>query len=152
MMNVLPISEIHYTQIRDIILQHIMEAGIQPHDDHGSRIIGQLVSAGNRSGSFILVSESEGTVTGYINCHLCGFPLLGGSECYVTELFVRAEYRGQAAGRTLLAAAEKKARDAGAARMILNNHTESESYSSGFYAKNGFSERTAFANFTKDLI
>ena len=93
----------------------------------------------------------EGSVAGYINAHLCRFPLIGGVECYISDLLVAGEYRGLSVGRQLISAAEFAAVKQGAVRLMLNNGTDSDSYRRSFYAKNGFSERAGYANFVKVL-
>jgi GNAT superfamily N-acetyltransferase len=150
-MNIIPFGERHCIPVKEIIIQHIKEEGIKIKPDYENLILLQLKALIEADNSITLVAESGDKTVGYINGHICRFPLIGGTECYITELFVHDEYRRRSAGRMLLAAIEDKAKTKGVKRMILNNHTGSESYNTNFYNKNGFSKRANFANFVKNV-
>ena len=51
----------------------------------------------------------------------------------------------------MLRAVEREAVDRACIRLTLNNRTDRESYERGFYPREGFRERTDFANFVKPV-
>lgn len=63
-----------------------------------------------------------------------------GLECYLAELYVRPERRGQGLGRALLTAAIDTARDAGADHIDLGT-SEDDRAARRLYERNGFSNR-----------
>ncbi len=95
--------------------------------------------------------NSEGRFSGYMIFHILNFPMINGREAYISELFIDKEHRGKGIGKDFLKTAECIARRKQCTRIMLNNPKENESYNRGFYAKNGYTERTNFANFVKDL-
>ncbi len=99
----------------------------------------------------IYVARSGRDVPGYIAIHWIPFPLLTGSEGYITDLLVSRNARGRGIGRELLTAAEEEAKVKGIRRLILNNRRTAESYERQFYTKAGFTERSGFSNFVKEL-
>ena len=94
---------------------------------------------------------NDNNPVGYLNAHLGSFPLLGGSELYISDLLVATARRGQGIGSALLKQAEHFARQKGCVRLMLNNIKREESYSRGFYPAHGFSERDGVANMVKRL-
>src|SRR6266550_541391 len=58
----------------------------------------------------VLVAGTGGGVRGFIVVHWLPFPMLGGTEAYISDVIVGRESRGQGIGRDLLAAAEREAR------------------------------------------
>ncbi len=95
--------------------------------------------------------NSEDTAAGYIIFHLIHYPMIAGKETYVSDLLIGENMRGKGIGKCLLLQAELFAKEKNCVRMMLNNPKESEGYKRDFYKKQGFTERTAFANFVKTL-
>ena len=103
------------------------------------------------SGHEILVAVVAGEVVAYVAVHWVPFPMLGGREAYVSDLLVRADWRGRGLGNRLIDAVESRANAMGCERLMLNNRVAAESFERGFFAKAGFRHRTDFANFVKPL-
>jgi GNAT superfamily N-acetyltransferase len=100
----------------------------------------------------VYVAETvQGELVGYLSVHWLPYLFLPGPEGYVSELFVRAEARGQGIGSELLEAARQEAEARGCARLSLINMRQRESYLRGFYAKRGWEERPEAANFIMRL-
>ena len=96
-----------------------------------------------------VVIDSETGVVGYLAVHWQPYLLLPGPVGYVSELFVRAAWRGRGLGGSLLHAAETEAAQRGAFRLELFNKRDRASYERGFYAKAGWSERRDLAVFNR---
>ncbi len=90
-------------------------------------------------------------VIGYIAVHWIPFPMLGGTEAYVSDLVIRTTERGTGIGSRLLSAVEDRARARGCVRLMLNHRGTSKPYLRGFYSKRGFRQRDEFANLVKAL-
>jgi len=97
------------------------------------------------------VAEADGLVVGYAAVHWIPFPMIYGVEGYLSDLLVSRGARGSGVGRQLLARVEERAREIGCVRLMLNNARTAESYTREFYPKQGYRERTEFANFVKRL-
>lgn len=110
-------------------------------------------------GHLILVAADKGkgdgegkqTIAGYIALHWIPFPMLGGTEAYVSDLIVARARRGAGIGRALADAAERVARERGCQRLMLNNRLTAESSTRGFYSKLGYRARDDFQGFVKPL-
>ena len=102
-------------------------------------------------GSGVYVAARGGEVDGFIVVHWIPFPLLAGTEAYISDLIVERSQRGQGTGRRLVAVVESEARDRGCVRLMLNNRVAAESFKRGFYAKLGFRAREEFSNLVKLL-
>ena len=102
-------------------------------------------------GHEIIVASAEEEVVAYVAVHWVPFPMLGGREAYVSDLLVRADWRGRGLGNRLMEAVEARAREKGCERLMLNNRVAAESFERGFFSKAGFRQRTDFANFVKPL-
>jgi GNAT superfamily N-acetyltransferase len=76
---------------------------------------------------------------------------MGKPEGYVGELFVKTAWRGKGFGSELLRRAINEARERGCCRIRLINIRDRESYRRGFYAKQGWQERTDAADFMMKL-
>jgi len=103
------------------------------------------------SGSEMIICEVDEKVVGYINAHYCFFPLIKGRECYISDLIVDKNFRGQGIGKALLAEVEERAKENGCKRLNLNNLRNIDSYKRSFYEKLGYTERDLIANFNKEL-
>jgi ribosomal protein S18 acetylase RimI-like enzyme len=99
----------------------------------------------------VLVAGNAAGVRGFIVVHWLPFPMLGGTEAYISDLIVGREARGQGVGRDLVAAAEREARARSCVRLMLNNRVAAESFQRAFYPKLGFRVRDEFANLVKVL-
>ncbi len=99
----------------------------------------------------LICLNPQGLITGYILFHLLYCPIIGGKEIYVSDLFINENERGKGIGSSLIAKAEHFARENQCVRLMLNNLKESEGYRRDFYKKQGFTERTAIANYVKLL-
>ncbi|MDE2837322.1 MAG: GNAT family N-acetyltransferase [Chloroflexota bacterium] len=102
-------------------------------------------------GHEIIIAAAGEEAVAYVAVHWVPFPMLGGREGYVSDLIVRADWRGHGLGNRLMEAAELRAREMGCARLMLNNRVAAESFERGFFTKAGFRQRTDFANFVKTL-
>ncbi|NCN05048.1 MAG: GNAT family N-acetyltransferase [Spirochaetales bacterium] len=88
---------------------------------------------------------------GYLNAHRGHFPLLGGTELYISDLLVHKEFRGQGIGSRLISVAEDYARSIGCVRIMLHNRKKDQSYARGYYTGLGYRERPEVANMVKEL-
>ncbi len=92
----------------------------------------------------VLVATVDGRVVGYAAVHW--FPnLLIGPEGYPSELFILEAHRSQGIGSSLLGAIEDEAKERGCTRLMLFNRRVRESYTRGFYQRNGWEERSDLA-------
>jgi GNAT superfamily N-acetyltransferase len=103
------------------------------------------------SHSLYIAHDARGRIIGYTNVHWVPCLFLPGPEGYVSELFVAEAARGQGVGTRLLQVVREEARSRGCARLSLLNMRGRESYQRGFYAKDGWEERTDAANFIFEL-
>ncbi len=96
----------------------------------------------------ILVAQTaNGEIAGYCAVHWLPYLILAGPEGYVSELFIKNEFRGQGIGSQLLETVKTEARKRGCARLMLLNMRQRESYQRQFYSKHGWEERSDAANF-----
>ncbi len=114
-------------------------------------VLQMLSQCGESPGHDLIVAERAGEAVGYLALHRIPFPMLAGSEGYVSDLLVRSSLRGAGIGKSLLAEAERRARQSGCVRLMLNNRLAAESYARGFFVAVGFRERRSFASFVKPL-
>jgi GNAT superfamily N-acetyltransferase len=97
----------------------------------------------------VLVATVDRRVVGYATVHW--FPnLLIGPEGYLSELFILEMYRSVGIGSGMLAAIEDEARERGCTRLMLFNRRVRESYTRGFYQRNGWVERDDVALMMRD--
>ena len=125
-------------------------------DERGGTSDAETVAAAaeeciGQPGHEIIVASSGAEVVAYVAVHWVPFPMLGGREAYVSDLIVRADWRGHGLGNRLMEAVEARANEMGCERLMLNNRVAAESFERGFFAKAGFRQRTDFANFVKPL-
>lgn len=112
------------------------------------KTINQLLDSGN---NLYVGVDSSDNVVAFINFHLCYFPLIGGKEYYISELFVSSSHRGMNFGSELLEFVIEKAKLDGCKRILLNNAKTSKAFERSFYAKHGFMARDFMANFIMEL-
>ena len=93
----------------------------------------------------------QNKIAGYINMHICPFPMIGGTELYISDLLIMNDFRGKGIGKALLLKAEEIAGTYKCVRIMLNNAKYAQSYIRSFYKKSGFFERDDFANFIKKI-
>jgi GNAT superfamily N-acetyltransferase len=96
-------------------------------------------------------AESGGDIAGYCAVHWLPYLILSGPEGYVSELFIRNDFRGQGIGGQLLESVKAEAGRRGCSRLMLLNMRRRESYQRQFYAKHGWEERLDAANFILKL-
>lgn len=124
-----------------------LEAG--EAQDHVARQLG--LCQADASHLVLVAQEGGGQVVAYGAIHWLPYLIKPGPEGYVSELFVRQAWRGQGVGGALLAALTDEARARGCSQLMLINNQERESYKRAFYAKQGWQERQAMANFCRPL-
>ena len=101
----------------------------------------------------ILVAQiGNGEITGYCAIHWLPYLILAGPEGYVSELFIKEEFRGQGIGNNLLEAIKVETQNRGCSRLMLLNIRNRDSYKRQFYSKHGWEERPDVANFVFQLI
>lgn len=133
--------------IVELVLAHAL-------DDRGAVIDAEAVERAVRlcTGSTereLIVAEREGRIAGYVAVHWIPFPMLAGTEAYISDLIIDSALRGAGIGSRLIAEVERRARERGCARLMLNNRMAADSFTRGFYAKLGFRHRDDFANMVK---
>lgn len=114
-------------------------------------VAGAVRTVLNSSAAAVYVAERGAVVAGFVVVHWVPFPMLGGTEAYVSDLIVRRDQRGRGVGRRLVAVVEDEARRRGCVRVMLNNRIAAESFRRAFYLKLGFRVRDDFANLVKAL-
>ena len=97
----------------------------------------------------LLVAEENGALVGYCSAHW--IPMMSRLSGFVSELFVKASYRGRGVGTELIESIKVEAKARGAGRLHLENFRTKESYERSYYAKHGWQERPAAASFILDL-
>jgi len=138
--------------ILSIIIDYKEEQNNKLNDVETAKVRDQIHQVLEEKNSKIFVSiSSDDEVMGYINTHIISFPLIKGSDMYISDLVVAAQARGNNIGSKLLAFIEKYAKDNSCIRLMLNNEKDMESYTRAFYKKMGFTERVNFANFVKEM-
>jgi N-acetylglutamate synthase-like GNAT family acetyltransferase len=101
----------------------------------------------------VLVAQiPNGEIAGYCALHWLPYLILTGPEGYVSELFIKDEFRGQGIGSQLLETIKTEAQNRGCSRLMLLNMRKRESYKRQFYSKQGWEERPDAANFILPLI
>jgi N-acetylglutamate synthase-like GNAT family acetyltransferase len=102
--------------------------------------------------SSVFVSlNDEQRVVAYCAVHWVPFLFMKGGEAYVTELFVDQAFAGGGLGAALMNHVIDESRRRGCSRLSLLNDRDAQSYQRAFYAKQGFTERPAMANFVLKL-
>jgi GNAT superfamily N-acetyltransferase len=135
-----------------LILAFRRERGeIDESEAEAASVLQAISQCRESPGHDLIVAERAGEAVGYLALHRIPFPMLAGSEGYVSDLLVRSSLRGSGIGKALLAEAERRARQSGCVRLMLNNRVAAESYARGFFVAVGFRERRSFASFVKPL-
>lgn len=150
-MEIRELIEKDIVNIVELITEYKLESKKEITDKDIKEVHQLLKEILDSEGSKILVAKNNNRVSGYICFHIYNFPLILGKECYISDLLVSNEIRGKGAGKKLIDAVEKEAKEMGAIRLILNNPKEAISYKRSFYSKLGFTERENFANFVKAI-
>ncbi len=89
----------------------------------------------------VLVAEDDaGRVVGLLALSYRAQLRLAGTLVTIDELVVAQRARGRGVGRALLDRAKTIATELGATRVELSTNRARESFSRGFYTKNGFVE------------
>jgi ribosomal protein S18 acetylase RimI-like enzyme len=117
----------------------------------GAPILSTLLTAVSQPACNVFVAESDEAVVGFVVVHWVPFPMLAGTEGYISDLIVTAELRGGGIGHRLVNAVEAEARSRGCVRLMLNSRIAAKSFQRGFYANLGYRHREDFANFVKAL-
>jgi len=125
------------------------DGGIPPDRDSAADAVRSCLTS---PGSGLYVAARGGKVDGFIVVHWIPFPMLAGSEAYISDLIVERIQRGRGIGRRLVAVVESEARGRGCVRLMLNNRVAAESFKRAFYSKLGFRARDDFANLVKPLL
>jgi len=111
-------------------------------------VAANLVRLVETEGHDIIVAElDDGGIAGYLNMHRQPCLIFATPEGFISELFIRDDYRGKGIGGRLLTEAERLARERGWWRLHLVNHRERDSYRRGFYESRGWTERPELADF-----
>jgi GNAT superfamily N-acetyltransferase len=104
-----------------------------------------LCLADNSHSVFVAV-DKDGRPIAYAAVHWLPDFFLKGPEGYLSDLFVRREFRGKEIGGRLLGMVIDEAKKRGCARLSLLNNRERESYQRNFYKDRGWVERDTIAN------
>ena len=97
--------------------------------------------------SFMVATDSGGSVIGFVTVHWVPFIMLGGLEGYVSDVFVSPSAGGKGAGSGLMTAVMEEGKKRGCMRLMVTNGKEKPSYKRGFYRSLGWTERPEVANF-----
>ncbi len=146
------IREFRYNDIP--IIQKILIGYLQNQNqfvskEKAEKIKHQLISLVNSETKLTMVAENNDKVVGYLNAHVCPVPLIGGTEIYISELFIDADFRGLGIGSSLLKYIENYAKEKGCIRLMLNCFKDSNTYKRKFYPMQKFEERYKVANYVK---
>jgi GNAT superfamily N-acetyltransferase len=118
-----------------------------------ARVLKHLALCSADDSHWIFVAQvPSGEIAGYCAVHWLPYLILAGPEGYVSELFVKEEFRGQGIGSQLLETTKAEAQNRGCSRLMLINMRKRESYKRQFYSKQGWEERPDAANFIIQLI
>ena len=119
-----------------------IDGRLRPGDSIAAAYLEQLLGGCRACAGTILVAESSGAIAGFA-CILTRVPFEAiddppGEYALVTDLVVRDTFRRHGLGRALLRAAERHARDAGAAELrigvLSGNHAAARLYRSMGFA------------------
>jgi GNAT superfamily N-acetyltransferase len=117
------------------------------------RVLKHLALSTADDSHLVLVAQVPGgEIAGYCSVHWLPYLILAGPEGYVSELFIKDEFRGQGMGSQLLETIKTEAQNRGCSRLMLLNMRKRESYKRQFYSKQGWEERPDAVNFIISLI
>ena len=105
----------------------------------------------DKSHTIYVAENVDGALVGYVGAHWLPYLFLDGPEGYLSELFVREEYRDQGIGTKLLGTVKSEAKKRSCSRLLLLNSRKRESYQRSFYKRHGWTEREEAANFVYNL-
>ena len=134
--------------IRDLVTALARERGGVSDAEAVATAAGECIAQPSHE---IIIAAAGEEVVAYVAVHWVPFPMLGAREGYVSDLIVRADWRGHGLGNRLMDAVEARALQMGCERLMLNNRIAAESFERAFFEKAGFRQRTDFANFVKPL-
>ncbi len=100
---------------------------------------------------WLLLAERGGELVGYCTLHRIPMPIVGGSEAYISDLFIRSDQRGHDIGHHMIDYVESVAKEEGLVRLHVINRRDRESHQRSFYPKLGFRERVETADFVRPL-
>ncbi len=121
----------------------------EPHAVTLERVEQSLAVIASSGSHTLLVAEENGELVGYCSAHW--LPMMFQREGFVSELFIKASYRGRGLGTNLLEGIKIEAEARGCGRLHLENFRTKESYKRSYYTKHGWQERSAAASFILDL-
>ena len=91
------------------------------------RILKHLALCTADNSHLVLVAQvPNGEIAGYCAVHWLPYLILTGPEGYVSELFIKDEFRGQGIGSQLLETIKTEAQNRGCARLMLLNMRKRE--------------------------
>lgn len=123
----------------------------EPRDITADRVRRHLDLCLSDASHNVYVAAAAGGVVAYCSVHWVPYLLLSGPEGFVSELFVRQEWRSRSLGARLLEVVRAEAERRGCSRLSLLNLRGRESYQRRFYEKQGWRERGEAANFLLGL-
>ena len=110
MMKITQIKENDINAILDLIVQYKQEQHISMDSIFKNNIRKQLLKLIKKNDSTSYICTLKNKVVGYMNTHICLFPLLGGSELYISDLLINQNFRGKGIGKLFIAKAEELAK------------------------------------------
>lgn len=151
-MKIESLKKIHIPRLVELVLLFKQEKDHPGSHTSAECIEARFQSVLSNKNSLILVAVDGEAVLGYIAAHFIDFPMLGGKECYVSDLLVNSELRSRGVGSKLVKQIEDESIRRSCTRIMLNNLKSAVSYQRKFYFKKGFQERDKVANMIKTLV
>lgn len=132
--------------------QRLVYGRARPTDEIVEMVKRQIAMSLTDEGYLLLVAAGDGgEIVGYSAVQWLPYLMFGGTEAYVSELYVREDFRDKGVGERLLNEAVAEAKRRGCIRLMLINRRDRESYKRGFYKKHGWEEREEAVNFIYPL-
>jgi GNAT superfamily N-acetyltransferase len=132
-------------------IEDLTQIGKESFDETLARVQKHLERIVSSTEHTLLVAEENNQIIGYINVHWHPMMLTADGEGYISELFIRPDFRSRNLGTALMNKIIEEGRAQGCARLSLLNMRNKPSYERGYYTKHGWSERPNAANFIYDL-